>query len=56
MRTEPYNSRYLVGDTYVVPGLTNAGFIEGLVIDTCEDEAPFAGVPVRPCRHHARAR
>lgn len=46
MRTTPYNTRHLAGDTYVVPGLTNAGFIEGLVIDTCEDEAPFAGVPV----------
>jgi len=42
----PYNNRPLAGDTYVVPALTNAGFIEGLVIDTCEDEAPFAGVPV----------
>lgn len=42
----PYNTRRLAGDTHVVPGLTNAGFIDGLVIDTCEDEAPFAGVPV----------
>jgi glyoxylase-like metal-dependent hydrolase (beta-lactamase superfamily II) len=29
-----------------VPGLTNAGYIGGLVIDTGEDEAPFAGVEV----------
>jgi len=42
----PYNTRLLAGDTYVVPALTNAGFIDGLVIDTCEDEAPFAGVPI----------
>lgn len=42
----PYNTTHLAGDTYVVPGLTNAGFVDGLVIDTCEDEAPFAGVPV----------
>ncbi len=46
MRTQPYNTRHIAGDTYVVPGLTNAGFIDGLVIDTCEDEAPFAGVTV----------
>jgi glyoxylase-like metal-dependent hydrolase (beta-lactamase superfamily II) len=38
----PFNARRLVGDTYVVPGLTNAGFIKGLAIDTCEDEAPYA--------------
>jgi hypothetical protein len=42
----PYNSRQLAGDTCVVPGLTNAGYIEGLVIDTGEDEAPFAGIEV----------
>jgi glyoxylase-like metal-dependent hydrolase (beta-lactamase superfamily II) len=41
-RTLPYNTRRLVGSTHVVPGLTNAGYIDGLVIDTCEDEAPFA--------------
>lgn len=38
----PYNARHLLGDTYVVPGLTNSGFVRGLVIDTCEDEAPYA--------------
>ncbi len=42
----PYNARHLLGDTYVVPGLTNAGFIRGLLIDTCEDEAPFANTAV----------
>lgn len=45
-RAVPYNATRLAGDTYVVPGLTNAGFVDGLVIDTCEDEAPFAGIPV----------
>jgi glyoxylase-like metal-dependent hydrolase (beta-lactamase superfamily II) len=29
-----------------VPSLTNSGFIDGLVIDTCEDEAAFLDVPV----------
>ncbi|MDO9108302.1 MAG: MBL fold metallo-hydrolase [Coriobacteriia bacterium] len=42
----PYNTRHLAGDTYMVPAFTNAGFIEGLLIDTCEDAAPFAGVPI----------
>lgn len=46
MPSIPYNTTHLVGDTYVVPGLTNSGFISGLVIDTCEDEAPYAGVAV----------
>lgn len=45
-RAIPYNTRLVSGDTHVVPGLTNAGFIDGLVIDTCEDEAPFAGIAV----------
>lgn len=46
MPSKPYNARLLAGDTYVVPGLTNSGFIAGLAIDTCEDEAPYAGVPI----------
>ena len=46
MSSRPYNSRLLAGDTWVVPGLTNAGYVDGLVIDTGEDEAPFAGIEV----------
>ncbi len=42
----PYNARHLAGDTYVVPGLTNSGWIAGLAIDTCADEAPYALVDV----------
>lgn len=42
----PHNSRHVAGDTHVVTGLTNSGFVDGLVIDTCEDEAPFAGVGI----------
>ncbi len=42
MTAVPYNAVHLTGDTHVVPGLTNAGFIDGLVIDTCDDEAPYA--------------
>jgi glyoxylase-like metal-dependent hydrolase (beta-lactamase superfamily II) len=36
----------LSGDTYVVPGLTNAGYVAGLGIDTCEDETLYRGVPL----------
>ncbi|MBN1193424.1 MAG: MBL fold metallo-hydrolase, partial [Coriobacteriia bacterium] len=46
MPSVPYNATRLAGDTYVVPGLTNAGFIAGLAIDTCEDEAPYAATPI----------
>ncbi len=42
----PHNSRIVAGDTLVISGLTNSGFIDGLVVDTCDDEAPYAGVPV----------
>lgn len=42
----PYNARHLAGDTYVVSGLTNSGYVSGLSIDTCEDEAPYAGVTI----------
>lgn len=42
MIATPFNAQLLTGDTYVVPGLTNAGFIGGLLIDTCDDEAPYA--------------
>lgn len=45
-RAIPYNATRIAGDTYVVPGLTNSGFVSGLAIDTCEDEAPYAGIPV----------
>lgn len=40
----PHTATLLSGDTYVVPGLTNAGFFAGLGIDTCEDESRYAGV------------
>ncbi len=30
----------------MVSGLTNSGFIQGAVVDTCDDEAPYAGVAV----------
>ncbi len=42
----PHNSRVVAGDTRVVTGLTNSGFVDGAVVDTCDDEAPFAGVAI----------
>lgn len=52
----PYNTRLVAGETYVVPGLTNAGWVDGLAIDTCEDEAPFATVaPERVAVTHGHA-
>lgn len=36
----------LAGSTYVLPGLTNAGYIDGLGIDTCENETLYADLPV----------
>ncbi len=42
MPTTPYNATKLAGDTWIVPGLTYSGWVDGLVIDTCDDDAPFA--------------
>lgn len=42
----PHNSRIVAGETRVVTGLTNSGWIDGVVIDTCDDEVPYAGVAV----------
>ncbi len=42
----PENATRLAGDTYVVPGLTNAGYLDGLGIDTTGDEEAYVGVPL----------
>lgn len=42
----PRDARHLAGDTYYVAGLTNAGFIDGLAIDTGPDETAYEGVAV----------
>lgn len=42
----PENATLVAGDTYVVPGLTNAGYIDGLGIDTHENETLYAEVPL----------
>lgn len=41
--TRPQTATHITGDTWVVPGLTNSGFIEGLVIDTGPEEDAYAG-------------
>ncbi|MEA5075272.1 MAG: MBL fold metallo-hydrolase [Coriobacteriia bacterium] len=46
MPSVPDTAIHLAGDTYVVPGLTSAGLVAGLGIDTTEDEAAYAGVPL----------
>lgn len=46
MPSGPHTATRLSGDTYVVPGLTNAGYIAGLGIDTSEDETHYAQVPL----------
>lgn len=42
----PHNSQPVAGSTLVIPGLTNSGWIDGVVIDTCDDGVPYAGVAV----------
>ena len=46
MPSVPDTAIHLAGDTYVVPGLTNAGYIAGLGIDTSEDESVYEDVPL----------
>jgi len=42
----PAGAVHIVGDTYYVPGLTNSGFVDGLVIDTGPEAEPYEGVPI----------
>ena len=42
----PADAVCIAGDTYYVPGLTNSGFIEGLVIDTGPEESVYEGAEV----------
>lgn len=42
--TRPAGALHLAGDTWYVPGLTNSGFIEGLLIDTGPECDVYAGV------------
>lgn len=42
----PSGAVHIAGDTHYVPGLTNSGFIDGLVIDTGPEPEPYDGVAV----------
>lgn len=42
----PVGAIHIAGDTHFVPGLTNSGFIDGLLIDTGPEPEPYAGVRV----------
>ena len=42
----PDGAVHIAGDTYYVPGITNAGFIDGLAVDTGPDEAVYEGVAI----------
>jgi glyoxylase-like metal-dependent hydrolase (beta-lactamase superfamily II) len=42
----PAGAANITGDTYYVPGLTNSGFIDGLVIDTGPECEPYEGVAI----------
>jgi glyoxylase-like metal-dependent hydrolase (beta-lactamase superfamily II) len=37
----PVGAHQIAGDTYYVPGLTNSGFVDGLVVDTGADETIY---------------
>ncbi len=42
----PAGAVHIAGDTHYLPGLTNSGFIEGLVIDTGPEPGPYEGVAI----------
>jgi len=46
MSLVPEQAVLITGDTFVVPGPTNAGYVDGLGIDTPEDETRYAEVPL----------
>lgn len=46
MATRPIGSIHIAGDTFYLPGLTNSGFIEGLLIDTGPECEPYSDVRV----------
>ena len=42
----PAGAVHVAGDTYLMPGLTNSGFVDGLVIDTGPVSDPYDGVSI----------
>lgn len=46
MANRPADAQHLAGETWVVPGLTNSGFVAGLLVDTGPDPAVYEGVRI----------
>jgi len=42
----PAEAVHIAGDTHYIPGLTNSGFVDGLVIDTGPEPEPYEGVAI----------
>ena len=42
----PRGAIHIAGDTHYMPGLTNSGFVNGLLIDTGPDETVYDGCPI----------
>jgi glyoxylase-like metal-dependent hydrolase (beta-lactamase superfamily II) len=42
----PTDARLIAGDTYFVPGPTNSGFVDGLLIDTGAEESAYGGCQI----------
>lgn len=42
----PEGAVHLAGSTWYVPGLTNSGYVDGLVIDTGPEDAPYDGAAI----------
>jgi len=45
-RIRPDGAEHLLGETWYVPGPTNSGWVNGLVIDTGAEESVYSGVAV----------
>ena len=42
----PAGAVHIAGDSYMIPGLTNSGYVDGLVIDTGPVAEPYDGVAI----------
>jgi len=42
----PHDAIHIAGDTYYLPGLTNSGYVAGLVIDTGPEESAYDGCEI----------
>jgi glyoxylase-like metal-dependent hydrolase (beta-lactamase superfamily II) len=42
----PEGAQHIAGDTHLIPGLTNSGFVEGLLIDTGPEVSAYEGCEI----------